>query len=544
MGRHYRSNNWVEGPKGQEADVKELLKKFPHCSKALLFHEGYPTFIPPELRDAIPTAEEAKLSDWDKRILKLADAVSKVYREKFPQLKIQLGNNSYSTSLIAMLLRNKFPRDRFDCLGLETVGQSLPPEASVMTEAWMERETARKFGFDVPVSACYEFTVRDPRKLGLKKHAEWNARDALICHGLRFADIPLPGLYDPGDCYYNDSTYGSGAVCQRYPLLYPRPSLAAAATLTKVLDQVKLRRQIPTGSHSLFALEFERGKETVYAMWVPRGEAEISMNFDADAAFTVIDLYGRSREIKTSGRKLDIKVSTSATYLVGNLPNAKISVLKRMFPENEPPKNLQIASRMDNLKDWELHLGKDYRLHDPESKYLPLLTNGTFDLRQVEDPEKGKCLELELIPKGKLPELLQEYTSISLRNPQALKGEPNTIGVWVKGNSSWGRIKFEFEDAQGEKWFSTGRFSDRPGLLSLDFDGWCFVSFPITGNSKINVFNPEDVSKQWESNDDGKIQYPIKLTGIAVCFPRKAINLNEMEPVKPTIRLKELGAWE
>ena len=255
-------------------------------------------------------------------------------------------------------------------------------------------------------------------------------------------------------------------------------------------------------------------------------------------------MYGKSKEIKTNGGKLDIKISTAATYVVGNLANARITVVKRMFPESEPPENLQVATHLDSLNDCELRLGNDYRLHDPDGNSLPLLTNGMFDLRQVEDPEKGKCLELELIPKGKLPDLVQEYASINLRNPQTLKGEPSTIGVWVKGNSSWGRIKFEFEDAQGEKFFSSGRFSDRPGLLALDFDGWCFVSFPINGKSKINAFNPEDVSKQWVSNDDGKIQYPIKLTGISVHFPRKAINLNEMEPVKTTIRLKDFGAWE
>lgn len=543
MGRHYRSNNWIDGPKAHEEAVNELLKRFPHCNKALLFHEGYPTFIVPELRDAAPTAEETKLSDWDQRILKLADAVSKVYREKFPQLKIQLGNTTYSSGLIALLMRNKFPRDRFDCLGLETVGGNAPPEASVMPEAWLERETARKFGFDVPVSACYEFTVRDHRFLGLKKQAEWVVRDALICHGLGFTDIPLSGVCDPGNGYYA-TVWGAGSACHRYPLLYPKASFAASATLTKVLDQVRLRRKIPTGSHSVFALEFERGNETVYAIWVPRGEADISLDFDSDAAFTVTDLYGRSREIKTSGGKAGIKISTSATYLIGPLPNAKITVLKRMFPENEPTAVLQTANRMDSLKDWELRLGKDYRMHDPEGKSLPLLSDGNFELREADDAEKGRCLELELIPKGKLPDLLQEYASIRLRNPQPLKGEPSTIGVWVKGNSSWGRIKFEFEDAQGEKWFSNGTYADRQGLLSLDFDGWCFVSFPISDKSPVKAFTAGDEKKHWTTNDDGKIQYPIRLTGIAVHFPRKAINLTEMEPVKPTIRLKDFGAWE
>ncbi len=544
MGRFYRTNDWVGGAQQQEAAVRALREKFPHCTTALLFHEGYAYYLPPELRDATLTPEEAAPSENDKRLLKLANTVAGVYREKFPEIKIQLGNSSHSCSLVAMLLRNKFPRELFDCVGLETVGQTVPPENSVMTEAWMARETARKFGVEVPVSACFEFTARDLRKLGPRRHAEWKIRDALISHGMGFADIALPGLWDPGDCYYNDSTYGSGGACQRYPLSYPRPDVPAAATLTKVLDQARLRRRVPTGSLSLFALEFERGTDTVYALWVPRGEAAVTMEFGTDGVLTVTDLYGRSRTAKTRRGRIDLAVTTAPQYVIGSLADAKVTAGARTFPEQQPPANQQVASRMDNMREWELRVGRDYRVHEPDSKRWPFLTNGVFEARQVIDAEKGACIEVELIPKGRLPDLMYEYCGLRLKDAPELKGEPNTVGLWVKGNSSRGRILFEFQDAQGEEWLSNGTYLDWPGNLCLNFDGWCFITFPISSKSKVKALSAGGESGQWVGSDDGTVQYPIRLTGLVVEFPRKAINLKEIEAVQPTIRLRDLSAWQ
>ena len=559
MGQYYRlkpgqpgypGSDWVQGPKGQDVEVRRELEKWPHCRAALLFHEGwYEGPIAPELRDAAPTEKDLELTDIQKRFIKLADAVSGVYREKFPQLRVQLGNSSSSSpSLIAMLLRNKFPRDRFDCLGSETVGFGVPPESSVMRDSWIEQETARKFGFEVPMSACFEFTCRVWRTLGARRQAEFRIRDMLLCHGFGYIDVAAGGLYDAGDAYEH-CYYGACGTCERYPLLYPRPEIAAVATLTRVLDQVKLRRRVPTGSHSIFALEFERGKETVYALWTPNGVAQTALSFDADGALTLIDMYGRSRQVSTSGRKVELAVGSAAIYLVGNLPNAKISVVKRTFPDDQPPANLQVANHMDNPAEWEMKLGAEGRVQRPTAKDWPLLTNGAFDLRQVDDPEKGSCLELNLKPEGKLPDIVQEYAYLKLRHPQLLAGAPSTFGVWVNGNSSWGRVMFEFEDAKGQQWLSAIQPPDPHDEFVLDFDGWRFMSYPITDKSSLNQSSPKMFSftserQYWMTWGHQTVQYPIKLTGLMVYYGRKGINLKEMEPVRPTIRLKDLGTWE
>ncbi len=92
-------------------------------------------------------------------------------------------------------------------------------------------------------------------------------------------------------------------------------------------------------------------------------------------------------------------------------------------------------------------------------------------------------------------------------------GEPTEIGVWVNGNSSWGRVIFELQDASGQTWTSIGalqRGELSPWLLDwmpkealentkaltqadwntdgvfsgrwIDFDGWRYVGIPLPGN--------------------------------------------------------------
>ena len=45
------------------------------------------------------------------------------------------------------------------------------------------------------------------------------------------------------------------------------------------------------------------------------------------------------------------------------------------------------------------------------------------------------------------------------------------------------------------------------------------------------------------SGGNGRINYPIKLTGLAVHMTRQALNLTAMTPVRTVVRLKDLSAY-
>ncbi len=556
--------------------VESFRQAFPHADTALVLHENYPNYyfpFPVELYDQPTPAMEQEQIDRDNRLMQAATAASRRYRERFPDVKLVVGNCGDSTKVIAALFRNKFPKEYIDYMGEEGEGDTIPPENSTAIENWYLAQLARKFGYDTPVEACYEWKCRADRDLGASRHAEYSARDALIAHAWRQRLIPLVGLIEPCHSYYN-TLWGQGYMFSRNPELYPRPTYAAMATLTRVLDGATFVRVIPTSSLSVYALEFSHrlppldkdeadvqgkklaGQERIYVLWTARGTAEATLDFAQDASLKATELYGSSKTIKTTDRKLALTLSGAATYLAGDAALNAVSVGKRAFPEDAVPAGVTptVASAMDNAADWSLAAGIDPRLDKPVQHKIgvfpPYRQSGKYELRKVQDAEKGDCLELELVKEGKTPALLEEYAVLKAAKPLALPGRPHTVGVWVKGNSSWAKLMWEFEDAEGESWFSMSGLEhgcdvyDWPGRASINFDGWNCIQFPIAPESPIRIAGPGELGSQWQStNGNHKIDYPIKLTGVAVSMRRQALNLTEMQEVNNVLRFRDLSAY-
>ena len=532
-------NDWPAAEARAEKVIGDLLKRFPHCQYIDLFHESYdPGAYPPELYGSKYVPKDKAFAEREDQLYQLGLKGAKFIRAKFPQLKIIAGNSGGSLGIVAVMLRRGFPRDLIDYLGSETTGQTIAPEKlSPHTTAgiWLMAETARKFGYDIPLTGCYEFTSRAERDLGAERHAEWYARDVMIGLANRFPTISPAGIEDVGNSYY-DTLWGASGLCQRSPLHYPKPAYVALATLTNVLDSVKLIRQMPTGSASANVLEFDRNGKRIYAFWVPRGECELEFEFPSDTTATAIEFYGRQLQRKSMGRRLKVTAGTGVSYLVCPSAATQVTAGRRTFPENQPPAGTQVINSMDDLALWQLA---------PEQSITTSLRKpGVFNLHKVNDSEKGSCLELELQRKGEVPNVVGEYTALRLKQPLPIIGKPHSVGVWVKGDSSWGRIFWEIEDAKGERWRSSNDFDggDWGNQSAIDFDGWCFVTFPLTNDSPARQIEPGAGLKQWQGNGDGKLDYPLKLVGLYVQTHRQSLNLTHMEPVKTRIRLKDVSA--
>src|SRR5262249_50825348 len=153
---------------------------------------------------------------------------------------------------------------------------------------------------------------------------------------------------------------------------------------------------------------------------------------------------GRQRALKTNGKRLTITAASAVNYVISPTAATSITTGKRTFPSHQPPVGTQAVSRMDDLAQWQL-------VSDDRTLATPLRRPGKFDLRQVTDPAKGACLELELRHEGEVPHVVGEYAVMRLKQPLPIAGKPHTVGVWVKGDSSWGRIFWEIEDAGGER---------------------------------------------------------------------------------------------
>ncbi|MCL4203656.1 MAG: hypothetical protein KJ000_14220 [Pirellulaceae bacterium] len=526
-----------------DAKVRQMRERFPHCRSANIFHESYAHYVPAELLDEQPVEDERAVQDGKLRV-EIGEFAARFYRERFPEIELLVGNTSSSASILAALLRHGFDPNFIDAIGVEAVGQTGMPELlweGSTQGIWLAREVARKFGHDLPVTGCYEFTARTERNLGEQRHAEWIVRDMLLCHAYRFKHINPAILHDAGNAYFN-TLWGAGGLCRRNPLLYPKPAYAAVATLTKVLDQVEPPRRVATGSPTVYALEFPRSDgKLVYALWTACGEARLRLDLANGAAPTVVGFYGNPIPTPRPSDGLDVQCGTAPVYVVAPVACQSIEILDRRFAP--APESFQVLDPLSDPALWTLEPA-DARLAQPTPRGLPIRVPGDFALTRRDDEEKGPCLELKLRREGQVPDIVGESTRLRRLQTLPAPGKPTAVGVWVQGDSGWGKIIFEIEDAAGALWRTDGVWHDWPGDLAICHDGWRFMSYPIDGNTTERNISP---GARWTSTSPtkkGSIQFPIQLVGLSIVLNRKALDLTEMKEVPAILRLRDLGIIE
>jgi len=146
---------------------------------------------------------------------------------------------------------------------------------------------------------------------------------------------------------------------------------------------------------------------------------------------------------------------------------------------------------------------------------------------------------------------MSEYAVLRLKEPVTVKGEPTTLGLWVKGNSGWGEVYWEIEDANGVRRLSCGTtehggsvFDYDARLATINFEGWNFLRMPITEKSPVPDLSTGSVDNLWQKSKRAPVAYPVKVTGVAVSLPPRALHLTEMNPVRQVIRLKDLSVYK
>lgn len=537
-----------------EASIRETLALWPGVDRMLIFHEsgakGAP--FPSELwgeparnelvvvdenspdalllkeSGATPAAMAAAAAqkkdqaewkqNWPSR-LEYLNAMARMVREKFPRMKMQYGNDGSSLGLIGELFRQKFPRELIDTIAIEDLGQTFAPERGTpggLQSAWFLRETARKMGYaDVPVTACTEWIGRMTEKLGLQKQAEWKVRDGLLALAYGFDTISLAGINDASSGYYY-SIWANGGLCYRYPTMAPKPAYAAVATLTQVLDCAKFERLVPTGSTVLYAMEFQKDNGWVYALWTPRGDREVALEFPEGATRVLTDLYGRTSTI--NDKNVSLKTGPAVRYLSSPSRIVAAKAGEAAFPADKPPENPGQVIPLESLA--EVSIVSDQGAENASKarpSILPHLKEGEFELREVEDPVMGKCLEIELKPNQPLRWPVEhEYVTLQLKTP--VTTEAGQAGIWIRGNGSWGAVDLK---RTGSAWLGNDDLGVRwPGDATMNFDGWNFISYPSAGPAKAG---------------------PSKVTGLTISLPRHTLYGTEMAPVENLkIRIKSI----
>ncbi len=544
--------------------ISAKLEENPNTS-FLIWHESAPAYgIPEELLGLpVPTNDPA-MQIRTERIGRFMQAVGKFRdqyfpRSKYPGMKIQIGNSLNCLGPATLPFRGGAKASDIDCIGIESPNQVVVPER--MMEITIQGQVIgrdifqRLTGEELKLNGCWEFSYRCERDMGEQQQAEWYMRDILISLANNYVDISPGVLFDVSSGYYN-GLWGQSGMLQRHPYAYPKRAYVAYAALTHALDAVKFRRQVPTGSTTVYALEFERAhdKKLAVAIWASRGFADFNIEFDGKAAGSVFDMYGRERSL--SGASITVNAGESPAYIVADKPVKTISLSNRSFPKDmKKAAKSRVASSFDDVALVEKELLPDPAVESRTTQMLPIMRpSDAFSISQADDVEKGGAIEvsIDLEKNPGISKYITEYTTLRLKEPAAVPGNPAAIGVWVKGNDNWGQVRFEIEDAEGEVFrsISTGGYGcdilDWPGNLCVNFEGWNMVAHPLRITSLFNDHSPGPVSDQWVSDGRGnkRIDLPVKVRAITVGMNRQKLDLLDFKPASTSIMLKDICGLE
>ncbi len=511
-----------------EKGARNYLARFPATTMVLVGHEALGGNV--GVVAAGGAAAEAAAHDLALRVaMQSASNATAVLRASFPQLKRVFGDAWQGAATAAAMVRRGYPLSDMDSLRLADAAPTLLPERARfgdMQIAWELRAMARRAGHELTPTSAGEWVCRQDLVLGAQRQAEWSVRDALASHAYGFRRISLGLLYDAGDDSFHTPLGGSG-LCRRHPLLHPKPAYVACANLTRLLDGMELKRRVPTGSPTLYALEFADRERFVYALWTPRGMCAAQLRFDGRIAARLTGLYGATRDLASRRGRLEVTAGTAPRYLTTDRPVCEIVAGSRSFPNDPPPARSQIVNAMRTPAEWWLA--------EAPSSGAPSAPPAAFSLISVKDNEQGACLELALPRDAFAGGQAVLCASLQLIVSNPLSGRPATLGLWVKGNSGWGRISWLFDDADGRS-FIAGAGGDWPYDHNIDFDGWCFMACDVAGARPARAAGADVAAAP-------PPRQPITPTGLLVEMPRHVPDLTAPAKVEQRIRLRELCAY-
>lgn len=564
-------------------DLTKRLEKDPKTlTNVLIFHENavsgpHIMRTPDVFTGRTPYKMDANEQTRFDALWEQALKTAKEVRAQYPKAHLAFGNGN--PHLLEEFLRHKFPADLFDSRGNECgsfmrMPETQPPDFIANNSGlWMDRKILDHYGYqDKPITQCYEvgYPCTNPGNLTLDEQANYFVRHMIHSLVWQIPVIRMGSITDMGNSYYH-SNWGASGLCFGRPDVRPKPSYVAVATLTSQLDGAKFSRVLPTGSTSTYAVEFKRpdGK-FVTAAWTLRGSRPITFA-GAKSDATVVDLMHNVCATESTEAGLNVEVGPAPVFVSTPQPLVKIKLGEPKY-QGRPAKDDKpfVISSLANLQDWNVETGRSselefYNFENPRRK-------GNFKYEPVA-ALAGEKNALQVTPQ--LPvegsAYLPMYSVLAHKKGVKLAGEPTEIGLLVHGNSGWGRVMFELEDAGGQRWISIGaaakgeptrwmadwmppeelakmkemscgdwNTNDAKQRSRFNFDGWRYVRFPLPGQYPGEGYHWPDNS-QWKSSGDGVVKYPLTFKKLILELPEKVLYLNDYRsPDRPEIAIKDL----
>ena len=539
--------------------TKSRFDSWPDTDQALVFHESnigpimtHPAFLLDKKPEPL---NESTKQEFDRR-WKAAVAASQMVREVAPRIRLVFGNMTMPA--VEQYLSRGYPAEYIDLLGDESPAfMRMPerqPEVAGFASLWWLKEMAAHYGYDDKrVSVSYEWTYHSTSPGNNSEHtaSDLNIRDCLLALAYGVPQVNPALIHDVGNAYYF-SNWGASGLCRRPPELNPKPGYVSFATMTLMLDQAEFSRKLSTGSTSVFALEFSRpDNSSVTALWTIRGERDVRLSLVDDGVVTTTDAMGNQQIRQSSAGEVSVTINSSPIYVTGVEVNDVTCGEARYRPGLSP--DAQVLSDMNSLDSWQVvpDRDEDFERHIWDQIRRP----GKLRWKTSSDSQRGKVVRISLDGEQHGPGTASFYNRLKAREPIELQGSPGYLGMWVHGNSSWARLTFELVDAEGEMWTNMGAAAD-DGLADwntndsesttfVNFDGWRQLSVALPGQYSIDGYHWPRNCNWRHRGGDGRVDYPLKLTGIVVEMREQLVYIDELvDATSRSILLSRLSCGE
>jgi hypothetical protein len=426
--------------------------------------------------------------------------VGKAIREKFPKTKLFLQWGAPQATVA--FLRHGFPKELVDGFGMDAPMFELLPETSNMTGSvhtlWALRQEAKRLGWPrLPIRWCEgPFFPTNPGALTEDEQAEYQVRYPLLAMAYGVDQFESGIVVQDAGNYYGAEHYGAG-IFHRRPLENPKPAVAAVATMTRMLCGADYAGPLDTGSLTAFGMVFQRAgsREKTVALWRVSGRSEARLRV-IGARPTLTDAMGNAEALAVEDGWVRVAISPSPAWLTGVEQVAEC----RVSPPTFDPPSAKVVRPLAKLAadrwSWDGSEDKAY-------------SGNHFAVKRVADPnlraEFGRgepghedAVGITLAEEPGDRPLANRYGALKAKRPVEIPGKAAALGVWVKGNGSWGRVVYQLRDAKGEAWTSFGtkddwNCDDPHGWSYVHFEGWRYVRFPLPGN------HPWDASREAET---------------------------------------------
>jgi hypothetical protein len=491
---------------------------------------------------------------------------TKLRKEK-PDTKILLGNSSFN--FVEELLYRRLPSALFDAVGHEVPSFArMPerqPELAGFQTAWWYRQALDRYGYkEKPITGCAEGIYRstNPGNLSWQEQADLYVRDIMHSLSYDYSRITPSCFEDVGTGYYY-SNWGASGLFTRFPDVHPKLSYVAYAVAAHLTSDADFVRVVPTGSHSVFCLELSRRRgDRLFVAWTLRGKRQVTLRGIAGNPVSLIEQEGNRKTLElglhstgilptedsgTYGR-VKFSISPSVVFIEGMKKCFYIKLDKPVYADPPAIKRTRLVS-MDSLTDWTLKADTNPILDDSNFDYPR--QKGSFEVKEANDPDQGRCLEFRYLKKGNRPPWIPSYQELRLKKSVRIEGRPTHAGMYVRGNSGWGRVLLSLEDAKGEPWLSIGQPDawnayDIESLSYLNFDGWRWIEIPLPGQYGSGYHWPRYCiwrNGMSDKTGDGIVDYPLSLTGLVLEQRDQIVYVNEMVPAsRRPIRLGAISA--